>query len=345
MKIGILTWHYAMNYGAKAHTSALHHYLLEHGYDVEVVNFSTINGYLTDLRSVTSKNPVKLFRGLRHYFFVQKNNAEYQIGKRVNLEEISLSYDIIILGSDEVFNVLSPCFNKVYMGVGLSCRLMTYAVSCGQSCNEILDNDCISSIRRIEYISVRDSSTGDLIKKNSGKDSMVVLDPTFLWDKTDHALPQISDYILIYAFSPLDDIRDKIMDYARATGKQVVRICDFFNSCKWVDCSVESPTLDEWYGFFSNAALVITDSYHGVVFAIKNRKRFIAYKKDDKENKILGLYEKLGIQRQFYDGSHALQDSDFEDYSLETVDEMLEIARNESKRFLTDAISKLSGGC
>ncbi len=345
MKIGMLTWHHAMNYGAKAHTSALYHFLSNQGYDVEVVNFTPINGYLTDLRAVISKNPIKLFRGLRHYFFVQKHNAEYQKGRRVSARKISGNYDVIILGSDEVFNVLSPCFDKVYMGVGLTCKLITYAVSCGQSCDVILDGDCISSINRIEDISVRDASTYNLLKKNTGKISQVVLDPTFLWDKKEIVLPPYRDYILIYAFSPLDDIKWQIIDYAKTTVRRVIRICDYFHDCKWVDHSIGSPTLDEWYGYFANAAVVITDSYHGVVFAIKNRKRFVVYKKDDKENKIVGLYEKLGIQRHCYDGSHLLEDSDFEDYSLEKVDVMLEIARDESARFLTEAISKFDGSC
>ena len=42
-KVGIITYHFALNYGAVLQCFALKEYLVAQGYDVEVLNYVTVN--------------------------------------------------------------------------------------------------------------------------------------------------------------------------------------------------------------------------------------------------------------------------------------------------------------
>ena len=87
---------------------------------------------------------------------------------------------MIILGSDEVFNLEHPLFDPIYYGVGLKTVCMTYAPSSGQ-CNEDMDitDEMKKSLMRMVSISARDMHTKSLIQHNVKKN--VDLVDAYLW--------------------------------------------------------------------------------------------------------------------------------------------------------------------
>ncbi len=311
-KVGILTWFYVKNYGARAHSYALYSILKEMGYDVEMINYTPLRAIIYDAKDVLSKNPIVFLKRVFQLIFIYTHPDPISKSKRVfNAKGINrLKYDRIILGSDEIFNVLHPCFSDVYMGVGLDpSKTLTYAVSCGSSYSNCISELCRQSILSLRDISVRDKYTKDFIKDNTGRESMVVLDPTLLIDENYEISGKIvkDDYVLIYAFSSLNSEKDTIVEYAKTNGLAIVRIGYISGDSKWIDYQFENLSLNEWKWMFSNANLVVTDSYHGTIFAIKNHRKFVVVEREEKTSKIKGLFEQLEISFGYYENSMEIE--------------------------------------
>ena len=124
MKIGILTFHWATNYGAVLQCFALQEYLRSQGHDVEVINYKPKqydDNVFTFLR-------FRKFLNLDEYLRDRKKESALvafrdshlhqtkRICKCMDIVEIANSYDIIISGSDQVTN---PSFLLSGEGLGI----------------------------------------------------------------------------------------------------------------------------------------------------------------------------------------------------------------------------------
>lgn len=339
-KIGILTWFYAKNYGARAHSLALYNTLKEFEYDVEFINYKPYNVILNDIRDVVSRNPKSFTRNLVQLCYMYSHPLEVKVSGYVhNAREISkLDYDYIILGSDEIFNVLHPCFSEIYMGVGLEkFKIITYAVSSGQNYLSNMPDKCKKAISEIRYISVRDHYTQDFIKRNTGRDSVITIDPTLLIDSNCEKTKRLvqEEYLLIYAFSALDDKKNNIIEFARSSGLIVVRIGSIPRKGDWVDKEYTCLSLNEWKSMFKYASVVVTDSFHGSIFALKNKKKIVLINRNEKMDKISSLFEDLDIVCKTYDNN--IYDTIISP-QYDVVEKKIKLLREKSIQFLGNAL-------
>ncbi len=303
MKIGILTWYYALNHGARAHTYALLHTLRDIGYDAGIIAYQSWHSYVdVEPYWFISKNISWMAEKFRYRMDFKKSEKDYgYLSKKVHTaKEIDkLGYDLIILGSDEIFNINHLITSKdyTYFGVGIeNTPMITYAVSCGQSeADTKWPEEVIESVKRIKMLSVRDRNSQRIIKENIGRDAELVLDPTLLYDF--HGLNDKNwtyrDYILIYTFGFIEDYKEQIVKYAADAGLKIVCVGNKF---KWADVNIPYPSQGEWYVAFEYANLVITNSFHGTIFALKNQKPFVNILMDDKVTKISNLLDQFGMR-------------------------------------------------
>lgn len=347
MKIGILTWFFAANYGAKAHTFALQEYLKEKGYEVEFVNYRPTRSFQLNLLMNIEK-PLRINQiifGIMRCVKLKMFNSNYKCSKKVSSSsEINqLGYDIIILGSDEVFNSIHPLHDKIYFGADINIPCISYAPSAGQASADIcLSQEIKKSIKKIKNISVRDEHTRTLIKNNVEKKIDVVCDPTFLYDFKKISKPlNVDKYVLIYSFNDLSEYKESIKQYSKSHNLKIVMIGKY---SKWVDKSYPSLSLNKWTGAFQNAKLVITDSFHGSVFAIKNQVECVVIDRSDKTNKISNLFNYLGIKKSFYHGNESIDDYIMQntiDYDL--INNNITKRLQESKEFLRTSLENAGG--
>ena len=304
MKIGILTWYYAMNHGARAHTYALLRTLREMGYEAEIIAYQSWHSYIdVEPYWVISKHLPRLIRRIKYRLYFKQSEKGYgYLSKKVHtVKEINrLGYDLIILGSDEIFNINHLITSKdyIYFGVGIdeNTPTITYAVSCGQSdANIIWPPVVVNSVKNIKALSVRDKNSQQIINNNTGMEPTLVLDPTLLYD-----FDGVSDnnwqnrsYVLIYTFGFVEAYKEQIVEYSR---KNKLKIICVGNTYEWADINIQYPTQAQWYAAFKYADLVITNSFHGTIFAIKNHKRFVNIHLDDKVTKISNLLEQFGLR-------------------------------------------------
>ena len=118
MRIGILTFHFAHNYGALLQAYALKCYLTQHGYDTSIINYTPekLRKEYSMNPFVYSKNPkVLLSLSLRNYrrrkqnrLFTQFQNNELGVKKKIFTSEELIAamntYDMVSVGSDQVWN-------------------------------------------------------------------------------------------------------------------------------------------------------------------------------------------------------------------------------------------------
>ena len=302
MKIGILTWYYAMNHGARAHTYALLYTLRKMGYEAEIIAYKPWHSYkdIEHYWFVTRNIPLMLEKiKYRLEFKLTEKDYKYMSRKVRSAKEIdNLGYDLIILGSDEIFNIKHLITSKdyTYFGVGIEkTPMVTYAVSCGQSEENIQwPSEVIDSVKRIKALSVRDINSQRIIEANTGRKADMVLDPTLLFDFSSLADKKWSyrDYILIYAFGFIDEYKEQIINYAQKNSKKIICVG---NKYEWADVNIQYPSQYQWYAAFEQASLVITNSFHGTIFALKNKIPFVNIFMGDKVTKISNLLEQFGI--------------------------------------------------
>lgn len=335
LKIGILTWFFGTNYGAKLHSFALMKTIQNMGHECFIIdyrpeNYLKTNFWMSLNFQKRSRHPILVLKALNRWKKFNSFNEKYNLTKRVyTANEIdSLGLDVIVLGSDEIFNLDHVLSQSIYYGVGIkNTKLITYAPCSGFLDIQIeLPEEIKTSLNKMYCISSRDEHTKKLIENNVNRNVEVVADPTLLYDFRPISNPfKENNYILLFSFSPWDEYQNEIKKYAKQKGKRVISVGRF---CSWADHSYVDISVGDWLGAFEGADFVITDSFHGLCFAIKNHKEFLVLGRSDKTNKINDLLMMLHIERPIYDGGEDLYQmlltNEEIDYSLveHTIKEM-----------------------
>ncbi|WP_295084234.1 polysaccharide pyruvyl transferase family protein [Ruminococcus sp.] len=350
MKIGIMTWFYADNYGARLHSYALQQVINNMGHECVMIAYYPKKLLSMNIRMNLNyknrkKHPVLALKCLRrNIMFFHARKEMYRISKRVNnANDIdNLGLDVLILGSDEVFKVSHPFFDKLYYGVGVKTPKVTYAPSAGQTSDDyMLPKEIVNAINNYSALSVRDKHTYALIKRSTGREAQIVLDPTFLFDFVDITQNiNCRNYILIYSFDTLDEYYSQITEYANQQKLQIICVGRY---CKWANRSYEYIDIKKWLGMFQNATIVVTDSFHGTVFAIKNKKRFVLMGRSDKINKINDLMSECGVSLPFYNSDISIEDYLKIPFSYSKITDLIERKKETSLNYIKSSLDSIKG--
>lgn len=350
-RIGILTWYFGINYGARAHSLALMKTVESLGYDCEFINFTSNNNWNVELHTCCmtgnlKKHPLILVKGIHKWLRFRKQLSIYPRSKKVSTanEIESLGYDAIIIGSDEILNLNHDLANKLYYGVGFRSGfpILMYAASAGTvSPDTVLSSKMKEGLCNIKYLSVRDNTSQRLLQTNSGRNVEIVLDPTLLHEfGTGRKQLYKENYLLIYSFGPLENEKGRIIRFARNKGLKIVCVG---RGCEWADKSFEAAILDEWLSLYEHAAYVVTDSYHGLIFAVKYHKEFILVARGDKTNKIDGLQNLLGISREALKPDEKLESYLSAPVDYISIDRAISQERKKSLEYLKNGLEKAAG--
>ncbi len=202
----------------------------------------------------------------------------------VSLREAAMDMDAFIVGSDQVWREeYSPAIEDFFLGFldESDCRRrIAYAASFGKSTGAISAKRlgrCRELLSRFDAISVRENEGSEILSRDFGMDNVpVVLDPTLLLTAENYrtivgkkkSLPHVTTYIL-------DNTAEKnriVGEIATNLSLPVDRLCVRYEK----DASGRSPRIEEWLHSIASADFVVTDSFHGTVFAIIFSKPFLA---------------------------------------------------------------------
>jgi hypothetical protein len=366
-RIGIVTWFAHQNYGQVLQAFALQTTIKQLGYEPELINYQprTVTSKTTSIfETIFSRLPQitasKVLRVLTRELYQLYHNRisarkrlfktfvkrYLKVGQEVaNINQLSLHYDGFICGSDQIW--APPVFNEYYY---LSFetdpkRKISYAPSFGlNTIPESLSKLVAAYTTNIKNLSVREETGANLLEELIGRRPYIVVDPTLLldaeqWSQVESRVAVRYPFILCYFLGDNPEHRMIVDKIKRETGLHVV-ILPFNTGDHFIKGFAAKSSVGprEFLSLVSNAELICTDSYHGVLFSINYNKPFLAFKRFSDEdpvsqnsriNHILGKYE---LWDRLVANNDVLRYNQKIDYSK--VNKLLRLEREHSIAFL-----------
>lgn len=361
MKIGILTFHCAHNYGAVLQCYATQEFLKSKGHDVEIINYCPeylLRPYRLFDKSYISRGGVKrIFKNIvqeiiifptrytRWRVFQRFINHRLSLSKPFkDLSSIPDSYDVYIVGSDQIWNPKITCgFDEVYF-CNFSFqkekkRYVAYAASMeSESLPVETHSFYIERLKRFDAISVREKNLQELLSPLADKSIEHVLDPTLMipsnvWNQFITPSSRKEKYVLVYQVMPDENTLRIARDLACQLKAGIIVVgawVSFYERSNYNDASPE-----EFINLVKNAACVVTTSFHGTAFSVILNRPF--YTLTQGWNiRSSSLLEKLGLLDRMISPTSTPIFSEI-DYS--DVNVKLDILRKESQDFLTSTLT------
>ncbi|UTW10633.1 polysaccharide pyruvyl transferase family protein [Marinobacterium rhizophilum] len=337
MKIAIMTQPLGKNYGGMMQAFALQKVLKNMGHEVVTIDRQPAghgivhNSLRLIYRSIQKikgkrKAPVNIER---HYPLIF-NNPHGFIKNNIKISESFFSteklkshfsnnsYDAVVVGSDQTWRPrYSPDIYNFYLDF-LSCnnvKRVAYASSFGVDSWEYSAEEtkrCAELAKQFDAISVRETSGIELCDKYLGVKSEFVLDPTLLLEKEDY-LELIGDRyrndagegVFTYWLDRSDEKRVAAEQLANQLNTYSYQ-CQAKNSINSLNSSnlknYKMPPVEDWLASFAKASVVLTDSFHGMVFSIIFQKPFVVVvNKERGASRFISLLNKLGLEERLVD--------------------------------------------
>lgn len=306
-RIAILTHPLAGNYGGVLQCYALSKYLERNGCSVIVLNRHQ------NISPAIKRIVIKILRhvGCKRYSdnsprsldirsFVQKNiNYTKPIESDRELIRYMKRIDTVIVGSDQVWR---KSFAKDYgynyfLDFVPSCtKRIAYAASFGLSSWDYSEEETRiiqDLLKKFTCISVRESSGVKLCEKYLNISVPELIDPTLLLDENDYIINKEGNatedsFIFAYWLGDEKDLDRELYELQKQCPYKIKSII--------LRSSSSTSSVEDWLESIKDAAIVITDSFHGCVFSILFKKKFVACENSSGGNtRILSLFSKLGI--------------------------------------------------
>lgn len=245
--------------------------------------------------------------------FVAKNFVQ-SIYAPDEIEKVAASdkYCKFICGSDQIWvtTTLYPD-PMMYLRFAPKEKRVAYAPSLGRDFIPGYNKRILRKyINDVPCLSVREDKGYRLIKELTGREATVVVDPTLLmrsneWDrlKTNVELPE--KYVLCYFLDePSDNVKASICKFAKEKNLDIVvlgKLSELDYTVKRIHRPIAGPC--EFLSIISSAQMVITDSYHGMLFSINYNKNFWsverAYSQYDQSSRQLTVLSRLGLEDRY----------------------------------------------
>lgn len=296
-RIGILTFHRAINYGAFLQSYSLQQWLDKNlkGVDVEIIDYvppiENRKIYLNVLRELKKNGVANAIKEIGKILAFHQSYSRLRMSKKLSFRSLDVLYkylddyyDAIIVGSDAVLNWNQNGFPSVfYMDHDFHIPLYTYAASAhGLKFYKITSEQkeyCKRCFERFSLLTVRDSCTENFVRYVTSTSTAVhVCDPTFLIDiaslkrnagdvsklcKRKYGFNMDEPYLVVMLQnSTLSKIiKDRY-------GKQFT-IVSLFKPNVYADYYLYNLNPFEWTQLLSSAKIVFTQYFHGTLLALR----------------------------------------------------------------------------
>lgn len=368
MKIGILTLHQSMNYGALLQAYALKKTLENYG-EVNVINYDylyNIGPHYVDMGGIEELYKSDLYQQFA-YAQIEQGNAEATLNplividkfNRFKMKSLNLTkllkkddffneqledFDVIVSGSDQIWNEkpkrgIDWIF---YQTFPTSARKIAYAASiAGWQFSKEEKTLIKKHLQSFKAISLREKKDIAEFEAITGRKIESVIDPVFLlntkqWE-TGKEIVKKKQYLLVY--KPINpNISWFVEGYeriAKKLGLEVVYVAQRGYSTLYPK---DVPDPMEFVSLFANASFVYTNSFHGVAFSILFNKPFAVTFFESTFNRIANILDITQIKNRIL---FELEDVETLCYEIdyEEANRLIEAEVKKSKQFIYDAMS------
>lgn len=328
MRVGIMTMHRIPNYGSFLQAYSLKRMIESLGHEVVFVDYhvdpdiehrgelaeklkSGVRTIERDLKATAAGRLAKrLLKGdvptSRSIMFSCDGMLGVTDKRRYNTE-----CDVLVIGSDEVFNCLQLGCNVGYslelFGKRSNAgRVVSYAASFGNTTLEKLEAYGVAAeigecLKDMDAISVRDANSAAIVDRLTGQVPLVHLDPVLVGGVEAEAWPSCKDsgFVVLYGYAN------------RFTEAECIAALEFAHSrgLRLVTVGEDQPLRDEYVrckpdqvlSYFAVADYAITDTFHGTIFSVVSHTPFVTIPRGDKNGqggnvqKLASLLNCLGL--------------------------------------------------
>lgn len=276
-----------------------------------------------------------------------------------NIEKSNNKYDCFIAGSDQIWSMKFQNEQTLQM-YGLlfaekGKRKISYAASIGSEraahghedlFRKILDN--------LDYISVRENAARDFLQPLTEKPVAVTADPTILltkeeWNKIAITPHEAGKYAFVYFLGEKDNRHDRELHH-------ILDLLQLPMTCIADEVAVyprrqDRQILDagprEFVGYVKNAEVVLTNSFHGMVFAVIYNKPFWVFKRNREDdtasmnNRVTDFLAEFGLEsRLIQNGEFPTKERLNEKIDYASVNQIIQKKREYSIDWLKSAIDE-----
>ena len=272
------------------------------------------------------------------------------------LRDQASELDAVIVGSDQLWrpsNIVGGYFTLEFVPDDV--KKISFSTSFGvPELPSRLHKHAKRFLSRINYISVRENSGAEIVMKESGREAIVVCDPTMMltaedWMHIQDEKPFAEGkYILMYLMGDNPEHREFVKELSKQTGYRIIGLLHGATYISSDEEVVNEKPYDvgpsEFINLIRNAEYVCTDSFHCCVFSILNSTKFFAFRrwpdgsKFSANDRLYTLLKLTGLESRLLDGKEDLSRciNDQIDYSI--VLTRVAERRKESMDFLVKAL-------
>lgn len=312
MKIGILTFHRAYNYGAVLQCYALQEILKNKGHDVYVIDYRqpTIekNRKIFDVQYLVrnKKHVGNIVRYLLHMprAMMEHGRINRFVKKYLRLTascqdyDVPTDFDVYIIGSDQLWNFdHTGGMDKVYWGDfehNKDAKLYTYAVSTKCSCIELLTGTQLKEVlKRFSVISLREEVVREVLSAKVGKALRIDIDPTLLankniWERMVNRAWKNRRYLVFYQVGRSGQHKLQVLQHA-------YRLAEI-KGLEFIDLSDYKYSPEDFISIIKYAQCVVTTSFHGTAFSLIFQRPLLVYRLNDgNDGRCLNLLSMMGL--------------------------------------------------
>jgi hypothetical protein len=235
-----------------------------------------------------------------------------------------------LAGSDQIWNPnynYSPYYFLQFVDKN---KRNTYAASFGVSnISKEKYDDYSKWLSSIVNLSVREDEAISIVYALSGRDAVHVLDPTLLlaaneWEKIEEKPDGFDDseeYTLVYFLGLIPENVVDFINELRSNGQKIIYIeGDTVPYDQIKDKKGFSYNPQEFLWLLSHCNLALTDSFHGTVFSIINKKKFYVFDRNIEVNdnnigsRLRSLLRQLHLENRFC--SELIDENETIDFSM-----------------------------
>ena len=322
MKSLLLTYHFNYNYGAILQTYASIKVLKKKGIDIELPNHkpkmilpmtSFFRGLNRKKTGITKSilNRLKLYKRYRLFDQFRKNylNINRRLNNKQDIVNNLDNFNSIVVGSDQLWNTNVQFDNKFddyyFLGFIKHSKIKKISFSsCFGDINQKWKFKKMFSRHLMDFnkLSVRNLFSQRLVKKLTGIKPSLTCDPTLLYDyKEFFQNTKQSNTIVVYAidennFKSIEKLAKKIKSFSKS---KIIFIGSERHSSNFINADIMLNNVGpiEFLRLFKQSKFVVTDSFHGCVFAAKFNKKFIAYSSNERSHRIVDFLKWLKLEK------------------------------------------------
>lgn len=358
MKIGIITFHFAFNYGAALQAFAMQEHLCSMGHDAFIIDYSP--EYHTKIYSHgrTWKScfqlpiwrfPLRIMAKIFRNYDKQRSKNFITFSKKYfrlypyNPNSDFSEFDCILLGSDQIWrqDITNNTFDGPYYGDGFKCRVFSYAASNrATTLNEEDANNYRAKLNQLTHIGVREPMLQALLQPLTDKKVNLNVDPTLLAGTEVYASMNLQrleheKYILLYMIPHRPEVFCLAKKYAEQNNLKLICLVDLPNSrlTKYYD-QIAGPK--EFLSYIKYAECIFTTSFHGTALSLLFNKQFYSVRQHTNADiRLESILEQVGLIDRFIEVESSPIPKEI-DYS--TVNSKLSELRVVSQTYLESAI-------